>query len=86
MPFIGLYRMSDSAENWQVFERNLKDFIITQDAIEAEESRYGIKYIVEGPLSGPSDKTMRIVSVTLGERDLRKIDSHDLLSTRRLAE
>ncbi len=56
-------RLGYSTENWEVFERSLRELILTQDASEAEESRYGKKYIVEGLLVGPSGGTMQIVTV-----------------------
>ncbi len=56
-------RLGYSAENWEAFEWSLRDWILTQDAAEVEESRYGKKYIVEGPFAGPSGDTMQIVTV-----------------------
>ena len=56
-------RLGYSAENWEAFELSLRDLIITQDALELEESRYGKKYIVEGSFAGPSGSTMQIITV-----------------------
>jgi len=58
-------RLGYSAENWETFERSLRSLILTQDATEAEKSRYGKKYIVEGSFAGPSGVTMQIVTYGL---------------------
>ena len=52
-----------STENWEAFERNLRNLILAQDTREAEESQYGKKYIVGGRFAGPSGDTMQIVTV-----------------------
>lgn len=56
-------KLGYSAENWEAFEQHLREHILTPDVTKIEESRYGRKFIVEGPLAGPSGETVQIVSV-----------------------
>ena len=52
-----------SAQNWEVFEQHLREQILSLDTVQVEESRYGRKFVIEGPLTGPAGKTMQIVTV-----------------------
>jgi hypothetical protein len=52
-----------SAENWETFQRHLRELILSRDVTGIEESRYGRKFIVEGPLLGPDGETVQIVTV-----------------------
>ncbi len=56
-------KLGYSGENWETFEYSLRHLILTQDAIETEESKFGKKYIVMGSLDSPSGVTMKIVTV-----------------------
>ncbi len=56
-------RLGYSAENWEAFERSLRDLILTQDTRGVEESQYGNKFVVEGTFAGPSGDTVQIVTV-----------------------
>ncbi len=56
-------RLGYSAENWEAFERSLRELILSQDVAEIEESQYGQKLIVEGPFTGSSGETVQIVTV-----------------------
>jgi hypothetical protein len=56
-------KLGYSAENWETFERSLRELILTQDALPVEESQYGKKFLVEGPFVGPSGRKIRIVTV-----------------------
>ena len=56
-------RLGYSAENWEAFERSLRQLIISQDVTQVEESQYGQKFIVEGPFTGLSGETVQIVTV-----------------------
>jgi len=57
------HRLGYSAENWEAFEQSLRELILSEDVTEAEESQYGQKFIVEGPVTGFSGKTVQIVTV-----------------------
>ena len=56
-------KLGYSNENWREFEQSLRNLIFSQEAIEVEESRYGKKYIVEGPFESPSGEIVKIVTV-----------------------
>jgi predicted transcriptional regulator len=56
-------KLGYSAENWEVFERCLRELILSHDVTKVEESRYGRKFIVEGPMVSPSGETVQIVTV-----------------------
>jgi len=47
-----------SHENWETFEGNLRNLILSCDTEEVEETRYGRKFIVEGLFTGPSGRKM----------------------------
>lgn len=56
-------RLGYSPANWEEFEQQLREQIRSQDAAEVEESPYGRKFIVQGPLTGPSGETVQLVTV-----------------------
>lgn len=53
-------RLGYSAENWEAFERSLREVILSQDVTQVEESQYGQKFIVEGPFTGSSGETCKL--------------------------
>jgi len=56
-------QMGYSPENWEVLEQHLRERILSQDVTKVEESSYGQKFIIEGPLAGPAGETVQIVTV-----------------------
>ncbi|MDD5702529.1 MAG: hypothetical protein PHU23_10840 [Dehalococcoidales bacterium] len=56
-------KLGYSYENWEDFEQVLRKFILSYDAQEVEETRFGMKFIVEGSLAGPSGRAMQIITV-----------------------
>lgn len=56
-------QMGYSPENWEVFEQHLRKQILSQDVTKVEESSYGQKFIIKGPLADPAGETMQIVTV-----------------------
>ena len=56
-------RLGYSAENWEAFERSLRELILSQDVAEVEESQYGQKFIVEGTFTSSSGETVQTVTV-----------------------
>ena len=54
-------RFGFSADNWEAFEGDLRGLILSTDVMRVEESRYGQKFVVEGPLIGPSGITVQVV-------------------------
>ncbi|MBI2847017.1 MAG: hypothetical protein HYX82_03955 [Chloroflexi bacterium] len=56
-------RLGYSAENWEAFERYLRELALSQDVARVEDTRYGQKFVVEGSLVSPSGETVQIVTV-----------------------
>ena len=56
-------RLGYTAENWETFELSLREVILSQDVSQIEESRYGRKFIVEGPFAGSSGEMVQIVTI-----------------------
>lgn len=56
-------RLGYSVDNWETFEQSLRKLILTQSAVQVEESQYGKKFLVEGPFAGLSGRTMKIVTI-----------------------
>ena len=52
-----------SVENWNVFEQHLREQILLLNAVKVEESGYGQKFVIEGPMTGPTGKTVQVVTV-----------------------
>ncbi len=52
-----------SSENWEDFEKRLRELILSNEVSKVEESPFGKKFIVEGGLIGPSGRTVQIISV-----------------------
>jgi hypothetical protein len=58
--FEGLgYRMED----WATLEADLRSQLLTLDAKEEKQSRYGRKFIISGALTGPAGRTADMVTV-----------------------
>ncbi len=58
--FLGL---GYSAEDWQLLAQDLRQQLLPLDVVRTEESRYGRKFIVEGPLKGPTGTIRQVVAV-----------------------
>jgi hypothetical protein len=56
-------KLGYSSDNWEMFEKCLRDIIVTKDAKEVEESPFGKKFVVEGPIKGKSGRRMHVVTV-----------------------
>jgi hypothetical protein len=52
-----------SAENREALEKSLRDLVISCDAREVEQTQYGKKFIVEGPILSPNGQIIQIVTV-----------------------
>lgn len=57
------HKLGYSAENWEALERHLREISLSRDVTTVEETRYGQKFIIEGPLTSPVGETVRIVTV-----------------------
>ncbi|MEK7353040.1 MAG: DUF6883 domain-containing protein [Chloroflexota bacterium] len=56
-------KLGYTSENWEMFAESIKDLINSHDAREGEETQYGKKYVVRGPLAGPTGERVQIVTV-----------------------
>ena len=56
-------KLGYSIENCELFERCLREVILTREATKIETSLYGRKYVVEGLIVGPSGKKVHLVTV-----------------------
>ncbi len=50
-------------DGWAVLEADLRSQHLSLDAEEAEQSKYGRKFTITGPLRGPSGRTAMLISV-----------------------
>lgn len=56
-------KLGYSIENCDLFERCLREIILTREVTKIETSRHGQKYIVDGLVIGPSSKKVHLVTV-----------------------
>ena len=52
-----------SQEGWKLFETDLREQHLNQDAVLRQETLYGRKYEIRGKIKGPGGKTGVVVSV-----------------------
>lgn len=52
-----------TADDWAKLEADLRSQHLLLDAEEGEGSTYGRKFVISGPLTGPSGSTAMLVSV-----------------------
>lgn len=50
-------------EDWTKLEEDLRSQHLVLDAEEQERTLYGRKFVIVGPLTGPSERTALVVSV-----------------------
>jgi len=48
-------------------ERDLSDQILTREAQFVEQTEYGGKYSIQGPLTGPNGRTLNVVTIWMTE-------------------
>jgi len=56
-------KLGYSAEDWESFERQLRELLASTDAAVVEGSQYGQKFVVEGLLIDPGGEPVQIVTV-----------------------
>ena len=72
-------RVGYSGANWKRLERDLRALILSRDVTPTRKSRYGQKFNVRGPLTGPNGKAMQVVTAWIildGESVPRFITAH----------
>ena len=57
------YSLGYRRERWEELERDLREQHLSLDVAEVEETLYGRKYKIEGPLVGPNGKKARVMSI-----------------------
>ena len=62
------YSLGYRRERWEELERDLREQHLSLDVDRVEETPYGRKYKIEGPLVGPNGKKARVVSIWIVRR------------------
>jgi hypothetical protein len=52
-----------SPERWQELDRDIREQHLILDAEPGETTKYGQKYLIQGPLRGPGGTIVQLVSV-----------------------
>jgi hypothetical protein len=50
-------------EEWPKLEKDIRSQLLVLDARETGRNKYGVKYVLEGPLTGPAEVTAMVTSV-----------------------
>lgn len=59
-------------DNWQVLETDLRNLMLSTDAILVEETVYGKMYEIVGKITGPTRKVLSIRTIWMIESATRK--------------
>lgn len=54
-------------DNWQTLEHDLREQILTMEAREVEQTKYGTIFEIRGNLQGPNGKSLSIVTIWMAE-------------------
>lgn len=68
--FLG--RAGYKLDNWQQLEKDLRQQILSLEAIEYEQTPYGDKYEIRGTLTGPNGKSLPVVTIWMIECSSQK--------------
>lgn len=63
-----LVKAGYTLENWKVLENNLREQILSMDAIRAEDTEYGQMYEIRGRLVGSNGKSLAVCTIWMTER------------------
>jgi len=55
-------RFGFSVSNWQVLAQTLLDHARANDVVESEQTKYGVSYVVDGPLTAPDGTVLNVRS------------------------
>ncbi len=55
--------------NWQSLENDLRNQILSFDAVPTEDNQYGQMYEIRGVLTGPSGKTIQVCTIWMKEHE-----------------
>lgn len=56
-------------ENWQSLEHDLRNQILSLNAVPTDNTQYGQMYEIKGPLVGPNSKTIQVCTVWMSEHE-----------------
>ena len=56
-------------ENWRLLENDLRNQILSLDAILIENTRYGQMYEIKGKLTGPNGKSLTVCTMWMAENE-----------------
>ncbi|MBU1397738.1 MAG: hypothetical protein KKH85_02400 [Proteobacteria bacterium] len=55
-------------ENWKVLERDLREQILSIDAVPTEKTEYGQMYEIRGKMVGPNGKSLAVCTIWMTEK------------------
>jgi hypothetical protein len=55
-------------ESWKILENDLREQVLSTDAIPVENTEYGQKYEIRGKLVGPNGKSLAVCTIWMTER------------------
>ncbi|MCP4107875.1 MAG: hypothetical protein GY749_20415 [Desulfobacteraceae bacterium] len=58
-----------TSENWQVLEADLKNHILSEDAVPVERTEFGQMYEIRGRLTGPNGKNLTVLTVWMTDSE-----------------
>ncbi|OKH40357.1 hypothetical protein NIES2119_01660 [[Phormidium ambiguum] IAM M-71] len=50
-------------ENWQQLEQDLREQVLPLEAIQINETEFGVKYRIRGSLIGPNGTTIQVITI-----------------------
>ncbi|MBN1992723.1 MAG: hypothetical protein JW953_08445 [Anaerolineae bacterium] len=56
-----------TVENWKVLENDLRQQLLSFEAVPTDNTRYGQMYEIRGNLTGPNQQTLAVVTVWMTE-------------------
>jgi hypothetical protein len=56
-------------ENWQILERDLRNQILSENAVPTERTEFGQMYEIRGRLVGPKGKSLSVISVWITDSE-----------------
>lgn len=55
-------------ENWRLLERDLREQVLSIDAVPTENTEYGQMYEIRGKMVGPNGKSLAVCTIWMMER------------------
>ena len=54
-------------KNWHLLENDLKNFMLSKEAVPIENTKYGQMYEIRGRLFGPNGKSLSVCTIWMTE-------------------